>query len=268
MKNFFVFYRGKEIQFSGRINEFTDFKGVLATLDHQEKERVLNLEKITYINSFGVRSWVKFISQIKIPPVLIKCSPVMVEQFSCIPETLANCKLQSFICEYSCLYCKQEFYHELFCDDFSQQGPWNPPQVNCPSCRKPAIFPGEENYFYFLEDVFSTKKLKTENPDDLGCEMKPIDITVEINNLTTGENIQGQAKTICQKGMFLYCRDKIVKGQNLIIQFNLPESSFKHKVNSIVHRVDQRGGGLEIKFINPHSSMQKEIQEYIQKFYS
>ncbi|WP_413560380.1 hypothetical protein [Bdellovibrio sp. HCB209] len=108
-------------------------------------ELILNLEKVTFINSIGVKNWINW--TLKIPSqatiTLIKCPFVIVNQVNIVHGFLPNrARVQSFFAPFICESCSTEKIELLEQNkhytyaDFANPATVTLPELTCPKCSE------------------------------------------------------------------------------------------------------------------------------------
>lgn len=144
-----------EISIEGIIDEYADFSSLTSRASQVLR---VDLSKITRINSSGIRSWIQTILRHKIQLSLRHCSPVVVEQFSMIPEFIGkNGFVESFYGHFVCHDCSHETSHLFQCgiDVFPGES-YREEQLEqeCPSCSGTMeLDHNPEIYFSFLRSM-------------------------------------------------------------------------------------------------------------------
>lgn len=118
---------------------------------------VLDLGKVTFINSLGVRDWIRFLaraSHARTRLELVRVSEPMVQQFNMIVATRAGADVRSFFAPFACDACGRE---ESICIEVAPHlaslRELRPPQIECAECNAPMAFNDfPERYFSFLRD--------------------------------------------------------------------------------------------------------------------
>lgn len=117
----------------------------------------LDLESVSFINSVGVREWIRMMRELKSRGIEVRvsrCSEAMVHQMNMIVEAKGNAEVDSFFAPYLCDHCGFEGSMclevapnvELFRD-------MQAPLLDCPECKEPMeLNELNERYFLFLED--------------------------------------------------------------------------------------------------------------------
>ena len=141
---------GSRIALEGSID---DAANVLAILDHAKNHQlVLDLGGVRFINSIGVREWIRFLAAAtkqKTSIALHRVAVVVVHQMNLVPAARAA-QINSFLAPYICEECDAEREFELTPTE-AKAGPKEPPRqcVECKSAmvlRDPAAI-----YFAFLQ---------------------------------------------------------------------------------------------------------------------
>ena len=116
---------------------------------------VLDLAGVSFINSLGVRDWIRMQSaaqQTGLAVELRRVSEPLVHQLNMIIATRGNATVASFFAPYACDACGRE---ESLLIDALANGPGltrlEPPAMGCPECGAPMAFNDfPERYFSFL----------------------------------------------------------------------------------------------------------------------
>jgi hypothetical protein len=102
---------------------------------------VLDLEKVSFVNSVGVREWIRMMRALARREVrlrLRRCSEAIVHQMNMIVEAKGNAAVESFFAPYVCEGCGHE---ASMCVDAVANAAilkdQNVPEIACPECRKP-----------------------------------------------------------------------------------------------------------------------------------
>jgi len=142
-----------QLTFSGHIDDAIDFTLIQKKIESINPKSIsFNLEKVSQLNSCGIRNWLLFINQIKsIPLEFYDLSESFVEQMNIVPNMVGdNAKCHSFFVPYFCETCDERTTMKYL------ESTWNGEiaSKNCDSCQKPLEFDGiEEEYFSFLKQV-------------------------------------------------------------------------------------------------------------------
>jgi anti-anti-sigma regulatory factor len=116
---------------------------------------VLDLAGVTFINSLGVRDWIRMqaaATQQNIQLELRRVAEVIVHQLNMIIATRGTSNVSSFFAPYACDRCGRE--ESLLIDarvHGAQLAKLQPPAMTCPECGGPMAFNDfPERYFSFL----------------------------------------------------------------------------------------------------------------------
>lgn len=117
---------------------------------------VLDLAGVTFINSLGVRDWIRMQAAAQHAGIAIELRRVaepLVHQLNMIIATRGNATVTSFFAPYACDACGRE---ESLLVDAVANGPGlahlQPPPMTCPECGAPMAFNDfPERYFSFLQ---------------------------------------------------------------------------------------------------------------------
>lgn len=120
---------------------------------------LINLAGVERVNSSGARDWVKWLASIEakgIRPMLIACSPAVVEQLNRIKEFAGNAVVKSFQVPYHCATCAVEKRLLVYVADMGEP-PHDAPTCACDGCGASMRFIDETGgYFTFLRHVRHT----------------------------------------------------------------------------------------------------------------
>ncbi|GAB4010665.1 MAG: hypothetical protein Fur0010_03800 [Bdellovibrio sp.] len=137
------------IQLSGIVDEDADFsklKGI------GTKEVVFDFQKITMINSCGIREWIQSLSNLKpgIRISYINCPQIIIEQINMVQGFIPKgASVESFYAPYFCESCDKEVKILLKRSDVPQ---FKAPEMKCPDCGDTMDFDAiESQYFNFLK---------------------------------------------------------------------------------------------------------------------
>jgi anti-anti-sigma regulatory factor len=100
--------RESRVELSGQLDERADLARVVEKLDGSV---VFDLAAVSFINSIGVREWVRLLRQLhekNVRVTLRRCSEAMVHQMNMIVETVAHTRVESFFVPYMCDACGAE----------------------------------------------------------------------------------------------------------------------------------------------------------------
>jgi hypothetical protein len=145
--------RGNHLTVAGSIDEASNF---VRLLDHAQDGRlVLDLGGITFINSLGIREWIRMqqaAERARLRLELLRVAEPIVHQLNIMPAARGVSIVTSFFAPYYCDNCDQD--HAVLLDvrtHGTQLARKQPPPVTCPDCKR-ALELGEppELYFTFL----------------------------------------------------------------------------------------------------------------------
>lgn len=138
---------------SGAIDEHAGLNDLLAQAT--SGRLVLDLGGITFINSLGVRDWIRLMAaatQRGLHVELRRVAEVLVHQLNMIIATRGTARVTSFFAPYACDACGRE---ESLVIDAVANGAGlaqlQPPPMSCPECQAAMAFNDfPERYFSFL----------------------------------------------------------------------------------------------------------------------
>ena len=144
---------GDQLVLSGAIDETA---GLLDLLRHAQQGRLaLDLAGVTFINSLGVRDWIRMqaaATQAGLQIELRRAAEVIIHQLNMIIATRGTSRVTSFFAPYACDACGRE--ESLLIDaiaNASLLAKLQPPQMMCPECGNAMAFNDfPERYFSFL----------------------------------------------------------------------------------------------------------------------
>lgn len=139
------------LELSGAIDEDADFKE-LAGLE--QKSISFDFEKVTMINSCGIREWIKFLESIPSDTKILyrNCPQIIIEQINMVHGFFRQgASIESFYAPYYCESCGKEAKILLKADQVKNR---KAPEMPCPVCNKKMDFDAiEGQYFGFLGKV-------------------------------------------------------------------------------------------------------------------
>lgn len=146
--------RGDHLALAGAIDETA---GVAELVSRARGGRlVLDLAGITFINSLGVRDWIRLQAAASAAGVRVELHRVaepLVHQLNMIVATRGDAHVGSFFAPYACDACGRE--DSLLVDAVAHAaglGRLEPPPMTCPECAAPMAFNDfPERYFQFLK---------------------------------------------------------------------------------------------------------------------
>lgn len=130
--------------------------GLPALLEHARDRRlVLDLGGITFINSLGVRDWIRMQSVAQKTGVAVelrRVSEPIMHQLNMIIAARGSAQVTSFFAPYACEACGRE--ESLLLDAVAHRARLarlDPPPMACPECAAQMVFNDfPERYFSFL----------------------------------------------------------------------------------------------------------------------
>ena len=143
------------LMLAGPIDETAGLMALLGRADSDNKQLVLDLGGITFINSLGVRDWIRMqaaATQQGSKVELRRVAEVIIHQLNMIIATRGTAKVTSFYAPYACDACGRE--ETVLIDavaNASQLQALQPPAITCPECGAKMEFNDfPERYFSFL----------------------------------------------------------------------------------------------------------------------
>ncbi len=141
---------GKIVDFLGPIDEDSTFDEIL-NLD--KGNITFDFEKVSLINSCGIREWVQFIESLGEGTTFsyINCRQIIIEQINMVKGFIREgAKVDSFYAPYYCESCDKEFKIHL---KYSQVLDAKAPAIKCPECGDSELeFDAiEAQYFQFIK---------------------------------------------------------------------------------------------------------------------
>lgn len=144
---------GDALVLSGSIDETAELMNLLGRA--QGGRLALDLAGVTFINSLGVRDWIRFqatATQQHIAVELRRVAEVLIHQLNMIIATRGTAHVTSFFAPYACDRCGRE--ESLLVDAVANAAGLarlEPPPMTCPECGGPMAFNDfPERYFSFL----------------------------------------------------------------------------------------------------------------------
>jgi anti-anti-sigma regulatory factor len=145
--------RGTTITLAGRLDERTLLGGVAAKVTTNEV--AIDLSGVSFINSLGLREWVKLLRELKakqLHVVLRRCSEAMVAQMNMIDDAATGVSIESMELPYVCEKCG--FEGPALVEVREHQAllrKMEVPSLPCPECKEPMTFAEvAEQYLYFF----------------------------------------------------------------------------------------------------------------------
>jgi anti-anti-sigma regulatory factor len=144
---------GDALLLSGSIDETADLLGLLGRA--QGGRLVLDLAGVTFINSLGVRDWIRMQADATRSGLAIelrRVAEVIIHQLNMIIATRGTAHVTSFFAPYACDSCGRE--DSLLVDAVANAAGLarlEPPAITCPECGGQMAFNDfPERYFSFL----------------------------------------------------------------------------------------------------------------------
>jgi hypothetical protein len=145
--------RGNHLMVAGVLDETAQ---LVRLLDHAQGQRlVLDLGGITFINSLGIREWIRMqqaAAAARIAIELVRVAEPLIHQMNIMPAARGVSIVSSFYAPYECDECDVE--HAMLLDvrthgaDLANQ---RPPIMKCPDCGHELVFlDPPELYFMFM----------------------------------------------------------------------------------------------------------------------
>jgi anti-anti-sigma regulatory factor len=145
--------RGDALALVGSVDENADLVQLLAQA--KDGRLVLDLGGITFINSLGVREWIRFLASAAgngVKVQLIRVSEPLIQQLNMIVAARGQAEVVSFFAPYACDACGRE--ESLLIDlaaNRQRLAAGDPPPEKCPECGAVMAFNDfPQRYFLFL----------------------------------------------------------------------------------------------------------------------
>lgn len=139
------------VELIGAIDEDADFKELIGL---EQKTINFDFDKVTMINSCGIREWIKFLEKIpeKTHIVYNSCPQIIIEQINMVHGFFRKgASINSFYAPYYCEKCGKESKVHLKSDQVKNR---KAPKIECPKCGENMDFDAiEAQYFSFLGKV-------------------------------------------------------------------------------------------------------------------
>ena len=136
------------VELIGAIDEDSDFKELSGL---EQNNIVFDFDKVSMINSCGIREWIKFLETIpeKINIVYRNCPQIIIEQINMVHGFFRKgASIESFYAPYYCEKCGKENKMHLKSDQVKNR---KAPKLECPTCGEDMDFDAiEAQYFSFL----------------------------------------------------------------------------------------------------------------------
>jgi anti-anti-sigma regulatory factor len=145
--------RGDQLFLEGVIDESASLVELVGRA--KQGRLIIDLHGITFINSLGVREWIRMqqaAANLGVRIELRRVAVPIVHQLNIMPATRGVSLVTSFAAPYECDECDAE--HDMVLDvrlHGSELARMRAPQMACPECRRPMLFGSPpELYFSFL----------------------------------------------------------------------------------------------------------------------
>lgn len=140
------------VELIGAIDEDADFKELTGL---EQKTMAFDFDKVTMINSCGIREWIKFIEKIPAKSRIVykNCPQIIIEQINMVHGFFRQgATIESFYAPYYCEKCGKEAKIHLKSDQVKNR---KAPPAECPHCHSDDVeFDAiEAQYFSFLGKV-------------------------------------------------------------------------------------------------------------------
>jgi hypothetical protein len=145
--------QGDHLVLAGSIDESAKLSGLV--VHAAAGSLVLDLAGVTFINSIGVREWLRLqqaATEASVVLELRRVAEVLIHQLNIVPAARGASVVTSFYASYICEHCDDQLPMLL---DVKLHGAelaqMNPPSMKCPTCKKAMTFcDPAELYFSFL----------------------------------------------------------------------------------------------------------------------
>ena len=139
------------VELIGSIDEDADFKELIGL---EQKTISFDFDKVSMINSCGIREWIKFIEKIPESTHIVynNCPQIIIEQINMVHGFFRKgASINSFYAPYFCEKCDKENKVHLKADQVKNR---KAPKMECPKCGEEMDFDAiEAQYFSFLGKV-------------------------------------------------------------------------------------------------------------------
>ncbi|WP_408099087.1 hypothetical protein ACJVC5_09250 [Peredibacter sp. HCB2-198] len=139
------------VELIGSIDEDADFKELIGL---EQKTISFDFDKVSMINSCGIREWIKFIEKIPESTHIVynNCPQIIIEQINMVHGFFRKgASINSFYAPYFCEKCSKEHKVHLKADQVKNR---KAPKMECPKCGEEMDFDAiEAQYFSFLGKV-------------------------------------------------------------------------------------------------------------------
>lgn len=139
------------VELIGSIDEDADFKELIGL---EQKTISFDFDKVSMINSCGIREWIKFIEKIPESTHIVynNCPQIIIEQINMVHGFFRKgASINSFYAPYFCEKCDKENKVHLKAEQVKNR---KAPKMECPKCGEEMDFDAiEAQYFSFLGKV-------------------------------------------------------------------------------------------------------------------
>ncbi len=139
------------VELIGAIDEDADFQELIGL---EQKTINFDFDKVTMINSCGIREWIKFLEKIpeKTHIIYNSCPQIIIEQINMVHGFFRKgASINSFYAPYYCEKCEKENKVHLKSEQVKNR---KAPKMECPKCGEDMDFDAiEAQYFSFLGKV-------------------------------------------------------------------------------------------------------------------
>ncbi len=136
------------VELAGCIDEDADFEKILSI---KQPQYIFNFDKVTMINSCGIREWINFVEKLPSDCKIEyhNCRQIIIEQINMVQGFIRKgASIVNFYAPYFCNECDVEKKIKL---ETKQLSTGHAPSIKCDSCSKELEFDAiEEQYFAFL----------------------------------------------------------------------------------------------------------------------
>lgn len=144
----FVDPDGKRARLEGELTEADDLASLLPRVDG---ELVLDLSRVTRINSAGSHAWMRFVEGLTKGArlVLVGCPPAFVYLVTVVADFLGGAEVESVLVPYLCSECSRPVDRLVKLSEISA-GALSAPDP-CPTCGRPMRLDALEEHYLWLE---------------------------------------------------------------------------------------------------------------------
>ena len=137
-----------KVELIGTIDEDAEFSELLGL---EQKTMTFDFNKVSMINSCGIREWIRFLEKIPAQTHVVynNCPQIIIEQINMVHGFFRQgATINSFYAPYFCETCDKETKVHLQAEQVKNR---KAPVVNCETCKEPMDFDAiEAQYFNFL----------------------------------------------------------------------------------------------------------------------